>query len=117
VRLPREFVYLAVLLDVFTRAIRGWELARGLTETLPRAALERALTRRCPELHHSDQGAQYAARGYVGILEAAGIQISMAEVGKPTQNAFAERFMRTLKEEMVSSQMTSSASCAVAACA
>jgi putative transposase len=117
VRLPREFVYLAVLLDVFTRAIRGWELARGLTEALPRAALERALTRRCPELHHSDQGAQYAARGYVGILEAAGIQISMAEVGKPTQNAFAERFMRTLKEEMVSSQMTSSASCALADCA
>jgi putative transposase len=102
VRLPREFVYLAVLLDVFTRAVRGWELAGDLSEALSLAALDRALTRRRPEIHHSDQGVQYAARGYVGRLEAAGVQISMADMGKPTQNAFAERFMRTLKEEEVS---------------
>jgi transposase InsO family protein len=102
IRLPREFVYLAVLLDLFTRAIRGWELARDLTEALPKAALGRALTRRRPEVHHSDQGVQYAARGYVAVLEAAGVQISMSDIGKPTQNAFAERFMRTLKEEEVS---------------
>ncbi|MGH2459661.1 MAG: IS3 family transposase [Chloroflexota bacterium] len=102
IRLPREFVYLAVILDVFTRAIRGWELAHDLTETLSKTALARALTQRCPEVHHSDQGVQYAAHGYVAVLEAAGIQVSMSDVGKPTQNAFAERFMRTLKEEEVS---------------
>jgi transposase InsO family protein len=102
IRLPREFVYLAVLLDVFTRTVRGWELARDLTEALPKAALDRALTLRQPTIHHSDQGVQYAAHGYVGRLEAAGIQVSMADVGKPTQNAIAERFMRTLKEEEVS---------------
>ncbi|HLH72981.1 MAG TPA: IS3 family transposase [Chloroflexota bacterium] len=102
VRLPHEFVYLAVLLDVFTRAIRGWELARDLSEALPTTALHRALTRRHPAIHHSDQGVQYAAHGYVGVLEAAGVQISMSDIGRPTQNAFAERFMRTLKEEEVS---------------
>jgi transposase InsO family protein len=102
IRLPREYVYLAVLLDVFTRAIRDWELAADLSEALSLAALDRALTRRRPEIHHSDQGVQYAARGYVGRLEAAGVQISMADVGKPTQNSFAERFIRTLKEEEVS---------------
>lgn len=102
IRLPREFVYLAVLLDLFTRAVRGWELGRDLTETLPRAALERALQRRCPAIHHSDQGVQYAAQGYVGVLEAAGVAISMAAIGKPTQNAYAERFIRTLKDEEVS---------------
>jgi transposase InsO family protein len=102
IRLPHEFVYLAVLLDGFTRAVRGWELAADLTEALPLAALERALSQRCPEFHHSDQGVRYAARGYVGRLEAAGVQISMSDVGRPTQNAFAERFMRTLKEEEVS---------------
>jgi transposase InsO family protein len=102
IRLPREFVYLAVLLDIFSRAIRGWELARDLTEVLPTAALQRALTRRCPEVHHSDQGVQYAARGYVALLEASGVRVSMSEIGRPTQNAIAERFMRTLKEEEVS---------------
>jgi len=117
IRLPREFVYLAVILDVFTRAIRGWELAADLGEALPLAALERALTQRHPEIHHSDQGVQYAAHGYVDRLLAASVQVSMSDVGKPTQNAFAERFMRTLKEEMVSPQMTSSASRASAGCA
>lgn len=102
VRLPREFVYLAVILDVFTRAIRGWELAADLSEALSLAALEQALTERRPEIHHSDQGVQYAAHGYVDRLQAAGVQVSMSDVGKPTQNAFAERFMRTLKEEEVS---------------
>lgn len=57
------------------------------------------MTQRHPEVHHSDQGVQYAAYGYVGMLEAAGVQVSMSDVGKPTQNALAERFMCTLKEE------------------
>jgi transposase InsO family protein len=61
-----------------------------------------AAVRRRPEVHHSDQGVQYAAHGYVGLLEAAGVRISMAAVGNPTENAFVERLMRTLKEEEVS---------------
>lgn len=101
IRLRREFVYLAVLMDIFTRAIRGWELGRHLTEDLAQGALVRALTKRRPEVHHSDQGVQYAAHGYVGLLEAAGVHISMAAVGQPTQNAYAERLIRTLKEEEV----------------
>jgi len=102
VRLPRGFHYDAVVLDIFTRAIRGWELGRELTTALPQAALERALLRRRPEIHHSDQGVQYAAASYIDILQAAGIAINMSDIGKPTQNAFAERLMRTLKEEEVS---------------
>jgi transposase InsO family protein len=101
IRLPKEFVYLAVLLDIFTRSVRGWELAKHLTEGLPKAALARALTTRRPEIHHSDQGVQYAAHGYIDALDAVGVRVSMAAAGRPTQNAFAERFMRTLKEEEV----------------
>ncbi len=101
IRLRQEFVYLAVLLDIFPRAIRGWELGRNLTEDLTRKALERALAQRRPEIHHSDQGVQYAATGYVERLTNLGIQVSMAARGQPTQNPFAERFMRTLKEEEV----------------
>ena len=96
-----EFLYLAVLMDLFTRAIRGWALARHLTEELTQAALARALSQRRPEIHHSDQGVQYAATGYVARLQAVGTQISMAAQGQPTQNAFAERLIRTLKEEEV----------------
>jgi putative transposase len=101
IRLRQEFVYLAVVLDIFTRSIRGWELGRSLAEDLPKAALLRALAERRPEIHHSDQGVQYAATGYVSLLQAAGVQISMATQGQPTQNAYAERFMRTLKDEEV----------------
>lgn len=100
-RLQREFIYLAVLLDLFTRAIRGWELAPHLTEELPKAALMRALHMHRPEIHHSDQGVQYAATGYVHVLQAAGVQISMAARGKPAENGYVERLMRTLKEEEV----------------
>ena len=95
IRLPRQFVYLAVILDIFTRSIRGWELAGNMLESLPRAALERALTKGHPAIHHSDQGVQYAAIGYTSLLQAAQVQISMSARGRPTENAFAERFMRT----------------------
>ncbi len=101
IRLQRQFVYLAVLLDVFTRAIRGWELSGSLSEELTKAALQRALAQGHPEIHHSDQGVQYAAHGYVQVLQGAQVQISMAAKGTPTENAFVERFMRTLKEEEV----------------
>ena len=95
VRLPRQFVYLAVILDIFTRSIRGWELAGNMLESLPKAALERALAKGHPQIHHSDQGVQYAATGYTSLLQAAQVQISMSARGRPTENAFAERFMRT----------------------
>jgi putative transposase len=101
VRLHREFVYLAVLLDVFTRCIRGWHLGRSLSQELTLSALQRALAQRLPEIHHSDQGVQYAATVYVQLLEEAGVRISMAQVGQAWQNGYAERIMRTIKEEEV----------------
>lgn len=94
VRLQREFVYLAVIMDLFTRCIRGWHLGRSLSQEL-------TLAKRTPEIHHSDQGVQYAATAYVQLLEATGVQISMAEVGQAWQNGYAERIMRTIKEEEV----------------
>jgi len=96
-----EFVYLAIVLDVFTRAFRGWALSHGLGAELTLAALHRALVQGRPEIHHSDQGVQYAATDYVAVLQAAGIQISMAEVGHAEQNGYAERVIRTIKEEEV----------------
>jgi transposase InsO family protein len=101
IRLRREFVYLAVILDVFTRSIRGWHLGRGLDLSLTLTAWQKALTKNKPEIHHSDQGIQYSAPAYTQALADAGVQISMAEVGAPEQNGFAERVMRTLKEEEV----------------
>ena len=99
IRMPRDFVYLAILMDVFTRSIRGWHLSRHLDETLTSTALKRALTRGWPDIHHSDQGVQYAAGDYVKLLE--GVKISMADVGAAWQNGYAERLIRTIKEEEV----------------
>ncbi len=101
VRLRRDFVYLAVIMDVFTRLIRGWHLGRDLGGTLTLTALDRALQQCRPEIHHSDQGVQYAATDYVDRLRQVEAQISMAAVGKPEENGFAERLMRTIKEEEV----------------
>jgi putative transposase len=101
VRLGTGFVYLAVVMDVFTRAIRGWHLDRSLDQSLTLTALQKALETHCPEIHHSDQGLQYAATDYTNLLKQHGAQISMAEVGEPTQNGYAERLMRTIKEEEV----------------
>jgi len=101
IRLKKDFVYLAVLMDIFTRSIRGWHLDRSLEQSLTQEALCKALETRCPEIHHSDQGVQYAANQYVELLQGHAVQISMAEVGEPTQNGYAERLMRTIKEEEV----------------
>jgi transposase InsO family protein len=101
IRLKHGFVYLAVIMDVFTRAIRDWHLDRSLDQNLTLTALQQALTTHCPEIHHSDQGLQYAATSYTNLLQQHKIQISMAEVGEPTQNGYAERLMRTIKEEEV----------------
>lgn len=101
IRLAHEFVYLAVLMDVFTRCIRGWHLARSLDQDLALTALRRALPDHQPQIHHSDQGVQYAAAEYVAMLQTHHVEISMAEVGEPTQNGHAERLVRTIKDEEV----------------
>jgi transposase InsO family protein len=101
IRLRQEFVYLAVIMDVFTRCIRGWHLGRSLDQTLTLRALDRALADHAPEIHHSDQGIQYAATTYVHRLQAVNARISMAESGAAWQNGYAERLMRTIKEEEV----------------
>ena len=101
VRLERDFVYLAVVMDVFTRAVRGWHLSRSLDRHLTLTALRRALVLHGPGIHHSDQGLQYACADYTDLLKEQQVQISMAAVGKPEENGFAERLMRTIKEEEV----------------
>ena len=101
IRLRRGFVYLAVVMDVFTRAIRGWELARDLDRTLSLTALTRALRTSRPEIHHSDQGVQYAAQEYVEHLRSVKTRISMSDAGAAWQNGYAERLIRTIKEEEV----------------
>jgi transposase InsO family protein len=101
VHLGESFIYLAIIMDSFTRDIRGWQLSRTLAHELTTTALRRALARHIPRIHDSDQGIQYAAPQYVHLLEQAGVQISMAAVGAPTQNGFAERVIRTIKEEEI----------------
>lgn len=102
IRLRSEFVYLAVIMDGFTRCIRGWYLGRNLDQELTLTSLRRALASgRQPQIHHSDQGLQYAATAYVAMLDQLEIAISMAEVGEAWQNGYAERLIRTIKEEEV----------------
>jgi putative transposase len=101
IRLQQEFVYLAIILDVFTRSIRGWCLSRLLDQELTLTALRVALEAHPAEIHHSDQGVQYAAYTYIDLLKEHKIRISMAAVGKAEENGYAERFMRTIKEEEV----------------
>lgn len=104
IRLPTGFGYLAALLDAWSRYCVGWQLSRSIDTQLTLAALERAIQTRQPRpglIHHSDQGVQYASDAYVDRLDTAGVQISMAAVGNPYENAKAERFFRTLKHEEV----------------
>ena len=101
IALATEDVYLAVIMDVFTRCIRGWHLGRSLGGELTLTALRPALIDRQPSIHHSDQGVQYAATAYVELLQAHGVAVSMTETGAAWQNGYAERVMRTIKEEEV----------------
>jgi putative transposase len=101
IRLQSDFVYLAIVLDVFTRAVRGWCLSRTIDQQLTLDALVMALQEHRPQIHHSDQGVQYASSAYVELLQLLGVHISMAAVGKAEENGYAERFMRTIKEEEV----------------
>jgi transposase InsO family protein len=104
IRLQIEFIYLAVILDAFSRRVIGWALGRTLENELTLAALRRALARRQPApglVHHSDRGVQYASRDYTSLLLGHGIQVSMSRRGNPYDNAVAESFMKTLKYEEV----------------
>lgn len=101
IHLGKDFVFLAVILDVFTRTIRGWQLSRSIDGELTLQALRQALKYHSPQIHHSDQGIQYAANAYVDMLHDHHVQISMAAQGKAEENGYAERFMRTIKEEEV----------------
>jgi putative transposase len=104
IRLETEFVYLAVVLDGFSRRVIGWALDRNLEDDLAIAALEMALKRRNPTeglTHHSDRGVQYASNAYTGLLKEHGIRISMSRRGNPYDNAACESFMKTLKYEEV----------------
>jgi putative transposase len=105
VRLAEGFVYLAVVLDAFSRRAIGWAMEEHLKASLALAALDMALENRTitPGLlvHHSDRGVQYACGDYIGRLEAHGIQPSMSRVACPYDNAMAESFMKTLKQEEV----------------
>jgi putative transposase len=104
IRLESEFVYLAVVLDAFSRRVIGWALDRTLEAQLAVAALQMALLRRSVNanlVHHSDRGIQYAASEYTSLLAQHGIQISMSRKGNPYDNARTESFMKTLKYEEV----------------
>ena len=104
IRLRWEFVYLAVILDAYSRRVVGWALEDTLEGKLTIAALRMALQRRRPGaglLHHSDRGVQYAANGYVDLLKQHEITISMSRKANPYDNAKAESFMKTLKYEEV----------------
>jgi len=107
IRLELEFVYLAVILDAFSRRVIGWALDRTLEAELTMGALRMALECRSPApglVHHSDRGIQYASANYTGLLKDNHITISMSRKGNPYDNAFCESFMKTLKYEEVHRQ-------------
>ena len=104
IRLACEFVYLAVVLDVFSRKVIGWALGRSLKAQLPICALERAIANRRPPpgvVHHSDQGVQYACSEYMQKLREHGMLPSMSRPSNPYDNATCESFLKTLKREEI----------------
>lgn len=104
IRLRVEFVFLAVILDAYSRRVIGWALDRTLDDELALAALRMALARRVVHpglVHHSDRGSQYASNDYTDLLRNNGIDISMSRKGNPWDNAACESFMKTLKYEEV----------------
>lgn len=104
IRLELEFIYLAVILDAFSRRVIGWALDRSLETALTLQALRMALGRRRPVsglVHHSDRGVQYASLDYTQLLQEQGIRISMSRQANPWDNAACESFLKTLKYEEV----------------
>jgi len=107
IRLELEFVYLAVVLDAFSRRVIGWALEQSLEDELTLAALRMALRERQPTpglVHHSDRGVQYASGDYTDLLKDHKIRISMSRKGNPYDNATCESFMKTLKYDEVHRQ-------------
>ena len=103
VRLKGRFLYLSLLMDVFTRVIRAWQISQHLNQSLTLKPLKEALCDSVPEIHHSDQGVQYLSKAYVTTLQEHGVMISVAHRGRPWENGYAERLIRTLKEEEIDS--------------
>jgi len=104
IRLREEFVFLAVILDAYSRRVIGWELDRTMEDELTLTALRMAISRRTVQpglVHHSDRGSQYASNDYTDLLKANSIGISMSRKGNPWDNAACESFMKTLKYEEV----------------
>lgn len=104
IRLQREFVYLAVILDAFSRLVVGWALDRSLASRLAIAALEQAIRRRQPPpglVHHSDRGIQYVSGKYVALVQAHHMISSMSRPANPYDNASCESFVKTLKREQI----------------
>ena len=106
IQLLDQYVYLAVIIEIFSRKCIGWELSRNIDAMLTLNALEMAISERKSIgfdglVHHSDQGVQYASKEYVNRLHENGIKISMSRKGNPYDNAFAESFIKTLKYEEV----------------
>jgi transposase InsO family protein len=104
IRLRQEFIYLAALLDAFSRKAVGWALGKTLSTKLTLEALDKAITDRQPPsgcVHHSDRGVQYACDQYVKTLQHSGFQISMSRKGNPYDNAKMESFFKSLKQEEV----------------
>jgi transposase InsO family protein len=104
IRLEKEFIYLAVVLDSYSRRVIGWALDRNLEDDLAITALKMALKKRSASeglTHHSDRGVQYASNDYTNVLKHHGIRISMSRSGNPYDNAACESFMKTLKYEEV----------------
>ena len=104
IRLQTEFVYLAVVIDAFSRRVIGWALDRTMEDNLTVAALRMALELRSPSpglVHHSDRGSQYASGHYTDLLKTQGCQISMSRKASPWENAGCESWMKTLKAEEV----------------
>lgn len=104
IRIATCFVYLAVILDLYSRKVIGWAISRRIGRNLCLEALRMALEARKPGfgcIHHSDRGVQYASQDYVGLLKTNGFEISMSAKGNPYDNTFAEFFFKTLKYEEV----------------
>ena len=102
IRLNGRFIYLCLLMDVFTRMIRAWKpISQHLNHSLTLKPLKEALCHSVPGIHHSDQGVQYLSKAYVTMLQAHGVEISVARRGCPWEDGYAERLIRTLKEEEV----------------
>lgn len=104
IRIENGFVYLAVILDLFSRKVIGWSISRSIDRYLTLGALEMAIARRSPPegvIHHSDRGSQYLCGDYIELLEKHGFIISCSAKGNPYDNAWVESFMKTLKDNEV----------------